>query len=133
MGHTGRTNKIASLAMVFIARGLYSKWKMPITYFLSASSMRHDILSELIIEVVEKLNNIGLSVTAIVYDQGTNNVAALKKLRISKEKPYFNVGTNNIFSIFDVPHIIKNVRNNLLKDDFIYKGQKITFNDIKKI
>ncbi|KAF0717771.1 Uncharacterized protein FWK35_00034244, partial [Aphis craccivora] len=132
LGHKGRTNKIASLAMVFIARGLYSRWKMPITYFLSASSMKHDILSELIIEVVEKLNRIGLSVTAIVCDQGTNNVAALKKLGISKEKPYFNVGTNTIFSIFDVPHIIKNFRNNLLKDDFIYKGQRITFNDIKK-
>jgi len=42
------------------------------------------------------------------------------------------VGTNKIFSIFDVPHIIKNVRNNFIKDDFIYKGQLITFNDIRK-
>jgi len=132
LGHKGRTNQIASLAMVFVARGLYSTWKMPITYYLSASSMKHDVLTEIIIEVVEKLFSIGLSVTAIVCDQGTNNVAALKKLGISKEKPYFNVGTNTIFSIFDVPHIIKNFRNNFIKDDFIYKGQLITFNDIRK-
>jgi len=56
----------------------------------------------------------------------------LKKLGISKEKPYFNVGTNKIFSLFDVPHIIKKFRNNFIKDDFIQKGQLIIFNDIRK-
>jgi len=92
LGHKGRTNQIASLAMVFVARGLYSTWKMPITYYLSASSMKHDVLSEIISEVVEKLFSIGLSVTAIVCDQGKNNVAALKKLGISKEKILFKCG-----------------------------------------
>lgn len=29
LGHKGKTNQIASLAMVFIARRLYSRWKMP--------------------------------------------------------------------------------------------------------
>lgn len=73
-----------------------------------------------------------MSVIAIICDQGTNNVAALKNLGVSIEKPYFIVGINKVFSIFDVPHIIKNIRNNFLKDDFIYMGKKISFNDIKE-
>lgn len=77
--------------------------------------MKHDVLTEIIIEVVENLFSIGLLVTAIVCDRGKNNVAALKKLEIAKEKPYFNVGTNKVFSIFDVPHIIQIFRNNFDK------------------
>jgi Transposase protein len=39
-GHLGRTNKLATHTLVFIARGLYAKWKLPIAYFLSASSTK---------------------------------------------------------------------------------------------
>lgn len=31
--HKGRTNKLATQAMVFIVRGLYSKQKLPLAYF----------------------------------------------------------------------------------------------------
>jgi len=33
LGHLGRTNKPASQALVFMARGLYSNWKLPVAYF----------------------------------------------------------------------------------------------------
>lgn len=33
LGHIGRTNKLATQAMVFIVWGLYSKWKLSLAYF----------------------------------------------------------------------------------------------------
>jgi len=45
LGHLGRTNKLATQVMDFMARGLYSNWKLPVAYFLSGSSMNHKILN----------------------------------------------------------------------------------------
>lgn len=34
--------------------------------------------------------------------------------------------------MYDVPHLIKNVRNNLLTSDIIFKNNRVSFQDIKK-
>ncbi|KAF0749006.1 Uncharacterized protein FWK35_00022236 [Aphis craccivora] len=68
LGHLGRTNKPASQALVFMARGLYSNWKLPVAYFFYT---------------VEKLLEVGLRVKAVVCDQSTNNQAAYKDLGIN--------------------------------------------------
>ncbi|XP_050056239.1 uncharacterized protein LOC126549882 [Aphis gossypii] len=70
LGHLGRTNKPASQALAFMARGLYSNWKLPVAYFFSASSLSHSVLNKLIISTVEKLLEVGLHVKAVVCDQG---------------------------------------------------------------
>lgn len=47
LGLKGRTNNLAGQAMVFVIRGLYSTWKIPISlyiaciYFLPATSVKH--------------------------------------------------------------------------------------------
>ncbi|KAF0722620.1 Uncharacterized protein FWK35_00027879, partial [Aphis craccivora] len=114
LGHKERKDKLASQALVFIARGLYSKWKLPLAYFLSASSTRGLELKNLINDIALE---IGLIVTAVICDQGSNNCAALKQLGCNKESPYFEVNGKRIFSILDIPHIFKNYRNNLLKNN----------------
>jgi len=80
LGSKGRTNKLAGQAMVFMIRGLYSSWKMPICYFLPATSVKNSLLSELLIKVIQRLLDCGFIVKAVICDQGTNNVAALKLL-----------------------------------------------------
>jgi len=70
LGHKGRNDKVASQALVFIARGLYSKWKLPLAYFLSASSTRCLELKNLISDVIEKALEVGLIITAVICDQG---------------------------------------------------------------
>jgi hypothetical protein len=66
-----------------------------------------------------------------VCDPGSNNCAALKQLGCTKEIPYFEVNGNKIFSILDVPHLFKNYRNNLLKNNLIFDSHEISFSDIK--
>ena len=39
-GHIGQTRYIANHAIVFMIRGLASKWKQPIGYFLSSGPIR---------------------------------------------------------------------------------------------
>jgi len=115
LGHKGRTNKLATQAMVFIVRGLYSNRKLPLTYFLSDSSMSSSILKDLIVYVIEKCTDLGFHIVALVCDQGSNNYSALKHLGCCKEKPFVEIKGKTNFSIFDVPHIFKNFRNNFLK------------------
>jgi len=45
---------------------MYSSWKMPVSYFLSATSMKATTLSKLIVDHVQQLMNCGLKVRAIV-------------------------------------------------------------------
>lgn len=105
LGHKGRTNKLATQAMVFIVRGLYSNWKLPLAYFLTGSSMSSLILKDLIVDVIEKCFELGFNIVALVCDQGSNNYSALKHLGCCKEKPLIEIKGKTIFSIFDVPHI----------------------------
>lgn len=59
---------------------------------------------------------------AIICDQGPNNRSALTKLGFTKDKPWIYVNGNEIFSVYDVPHLIQNIRNNFLTSDLIFKN-----------
>lgn len=131
LGHKGRTKKMATQSMVFLVRGLYSTWKLPLAYFLSGSSMNSVILKDLIVDIIEKCIELGFHPVALVCDQGSNNYSALKHLGFNKDKSFIEIKQHKIFSIFDVPHIIKNFRNNFLKNNFKFKGQEVSFSDIK--
>lgn len=52
LGTFGRTSAIASQIMVFMIRGIYSSWKLPVSYFLSSMSMKATTLSEIILEQI---------------------------------------------------------------------------------
>ena len=132
LGHYGRTNKSANCVLVFMAQGIYSQWKFPIAYFLAHSGVNKTILKNLIIDVLQKLFEVGLCPKIIVCDQGTNNQSTLKSLNISEDSPFFFINNNKIFSLFDVPHLLKSVRNNLINACYIKDNKIISFDDIKK-
>lgn len=48
LGTFSRTSAMACQAMVFMIRGIYSSWKLPVSYFLSSNSMKASTLSEII-------------------------------------------------------------------------------------
>lgn len=67
---------------------------------------------------MQKLFNVNLSPKIIIYDQGTNNQTAFKSLNVTEQKPYFYVKENKMFALFDTPHLLKIVRNNLIGNIF---------------
>ena len=79
------------------------------------TSKSSSTLKTRIVKGVKLAQESGLIPTAIVMDQGSNNMSALKQLGITKRKPFFFVNGSKIYVIFDPPHLMKNIRNNLKK------------------
>lgn len=131
LGELGRTMYVADHALVFMVRGLYSKWKQPLAYFLTSGPVKGQTLQTLTKMCIDKLNDIGLEVNVLICDQGTNNRNFLDTLeKVSIEKPYFMHNDKKVFVIYDPPHLIKNVRNNLKKGDLHYDDQTVSWKHI---
>lgn len=130
LGKGQRTEKTAKTALVFIARGLYKSWKIPLAYFLCHTNVKAENLKHIIKRVLRKALESDIQPKAVVCDQGTTNVSALKQLGVTSNTPFFMVDNTKIFSVFDVPHIIKNLRNNLLTNNFVWRGDEVSFKDI---
>lgn len=75
-----RTNKFADHVLVFMLRGLYTGWKMPVSYNFCAKVTNTSQLTRCIKEHVSKISEAGFLIVATVCDQGTSNVAAIKDL-----------------------------------------------------
>jgi len=123
----------ASHALVFMIRGLASKWKQAVQFYFTHNTVTTNALAKYLQEVVEKIHGIGLTIQCIVCDQGTTNVAVLKQLGLSLEQPSVQVSTYLIPVIFDVPHLLKNIRNNLINHDIMVDGKQVSWKHIKAV
>ncbi|KAL4127222.1 hypothetical protein QTP88_011412 [Uroleucon formosanum] len=88
-GHLGRSSNVANTSLVFMARGIFSPWKIPIAYYLVRSAVKHGMLKDLIVYVLRTLLEAGLHPKIIVCDKGTNNQSTLKALNVTEHNPYF--------------------------------------------
>ncbi|CAI6343489.1 unnamed protein product [Macrosiphum euphorbiae] len=81
----------------------------------------------------------GLKIVATVCDQGATNVAAINKLKDETNRYCMHQNVENwyfgfliedveIVPIFDPPHLLKCIRNNLMTKDvtFTYRGENLT-------
>lgn len=133
LGHLGRTEKTAKYSLVFMIRGLYFTWKLPIAYFLSHTGVKGETLAKLIKDVISRLQKCNVLIKCIVCDQGSGNRSAMKFLGVSHQHPHFFVENTKIFGIYDTPHLIKSVRNNLLTGDFLIENNVVSFDNVRKV
>nr|CAH7745521.1 unnamed protein product [Callosobruchus chinensis] len=89
-------------------------WKLPFCYYLSKGTVKGEILEKIIANIIMKLHQINLSPCVIVADQGPNNRNAFKRLGATKENPVVMINEKEIFLMFDTPHLLKSLRNNLM-------------------
>ncbi len=61
----------------------------------------------------------GLKVRAVVTDGLSKNKAALQLLGSSDDKPWFHLEEQKIFTMSDIPHLLKSLRNALLQYDLV--------------
>lgn len=128
------TPEIASNAYVVMLQGIYFKWKQPLAYALLAGARHYEELDIWLEEVITKLSGIGIDIKAITTDQGSNFDKFAKDVKgVSAEKPFFMYNEKKIYYIFDVPHLIKCLRNNLLTSDFYCDGKRISWDFIKQL
>lgn len=128
--NNGQTKKeeIADHALVFMLRGIQKNYKQPLAYtFCSATTPKMDLVVQ-IKYIIAKLNSIGLKVIATICDQGATNVSAINYLieqhrqeciRNGQEmkRRTFKVNDEEVVPLYDTPHLIKGIRNNLLNKD----------------
>ena len=134
-----RKNLEATNALVFMIRGLAANYKQPIGYVFSHSCCSGELLLTLLYRALDILGEIGLKVKAIISDQGSNFVKLTTDLGVSATCPTFTHKSKTYHYIFDVPHLLKSVRNNLFKYHISFEDNKtaqwrdiVKFYDVKK-
>ena len=122
---TERISVMATSALVVMARRVFSMWKQPIAFFFVNNSCDSLTLQRIIASAIGYIEKIGLNVLGIVSDMGSNFLKLASLLGACEKRPYFILNENQYFYMFDVPHLLKATRNNLLKHDigFVSKGK----------
>ena len=93
----------------------------------------------LIMDIIQKAHSIGLHVLSVRSDMGSSNRAMWKTFGISCTKDGKVTAswqhplepTRKLFFLVDVPHIIKNMRSVLVKNNIIYTGKSVSVEPIK--
>jgi len=118
-GNNQRSKSVASNVLVFMIRGASKKWKQVIGYFFYEASLPWTMLQSLLYSALEFCAESGLKVIAVVCDQETSQVKLWRELGVSPLKPFLIDPTNGqkISIIPDPPHLLKNLRNNLMRYD----------------
>ncbi|XP_045450588.1 uncharacterized protein LOC123659416 [Melitaea cinxia] len=125
------TSKIADHALVFMLKSIKAKFKQPICFTFCQSCTKKDDLKYLIKLIIREIHKTGLKIIATICDQSQTNVSVIKSLRDDTRGEYlrkgndyisfaFEIDGKKIFPLFDTPHLLKGVRNNLLKKDAYY-------------
>ena len=132
-GELGKTKLLADQALVFMVRGLASKWKQCIGYFYSSGPIKAETLQCLTLKAIEKLATAGFKVRALVCDQGTNNRRFIETLAgVTADKPYLLHADQKVHIFYDPPHLLKSIRNNLQKTGFKHNENLISWDHIVK-
>lgn len=132
LGPLGRSPKLAKHALVIMVRGLYTNWKFPLCYFLTSNGVKGNDLDTLLQHSVKEILNIGLLPTALICDQGSQNRKLFSLLGGTETNPTTEIHGKKLYLIYDIPHIFKSIRNNLLNGDIQIKNKKIVFKDVIK-
>lgn len=137
LGTDCRKSVFADHAVVFMVRGIRKKFKQPVAYMLCETGMKTNSLAVTIKEIVRAVRSTGLEVVATVCDQAAANVAAINylknetkiQLRGNEERIFgFLVDDVEVVPLFDTPHLLKGIRNNLLE-----KNAEFTVDGVKKL
>ncbi|KAK7571122.1 hypothetical protein V9T40_014726 [Parthenolecanium corni] len=106
-------------ALVIIYQPLQGKWFQTVGAFLSKGAAPGDVLHNIILEAIVRLENINFHVDYVTSDGATWNRAMWKYFGVSEDKPSCDhiddSEDRKLWFISDFPHLIKNLRNWVLK------------------
>lgn len=135
------SDHLATEALVVMAVGLRTHWKQPIAYFL-VDKICSNVQSQIVHEAVIQLTERGFIVHAAVCDgnfanqkTAVNLGCVLEPDRVLTEFKHPSGTGESIFFLFDVCHLLKNVRNcfgqyGVLSDG---DGQQISWEFVKAL
>ena len=127
-------SEVSKQAIQFMVRGISTKWKQPIGHFFGPNSVSAETLEVMVKDAVLLLENIGVKVVALVCDQEVTHRLLFKKLGVTVSEPWFVSSKNNkVFAMYDVPHLVKNLRNNMIDYSIHINGNIASFKHIRQM
>jgi hypothetical protein len=115
-----RSAEVAKQALQYMVRGISTRWKQPLGHFFGGTVVKAETLKDMTMKAVSLLEDIGLSVMAVVCDQEASHRVLYNLLGATNDEPWFKSQRDNkVYVLYDIPHLIKNLRNNLLNYDII--------------
>lgn len=88
-GSCGKTQHVANHATVFLVRGHITKWKQAVGYVVSSGPINGNMLQNMLLECLDKLDEAGLNVKLVIADQGSNNRRMFETLlKVREDAPY---------------------------------------------
>ena len=134
LGASKKCELIATSALVVMACGIADKWKQPLGYFLVHESCKSIDVKRILFDAIDKLDSIGLKVVCVISDLGSNFQQLTRELGVTPTQPWFLTESGKkIFFLYDPPHLIKAVRNNLMKYDFHFGVKIASWQDVKNL
>lgn len=82
-------------------------------------------------KVVTELTNIRIRVVCLVRDMGSNCIQLSTNVGVTPTNTKITLGNQDMYFYFDPPHLIKAVRNNLLKNKFHCDNKIASWQDIR--
>ncbi len=114
-GEHGASKKQANHALVFMVKGLLKKWKTVFGRFFYAGGLSTIKLRDLYETAIKKIQETGFKVMFTVCDQEGVHRSLFHSLGMTKENPSFEVNGEKVHFFYDSPHLLKSLRNTLLK------------------
>lgn len=122
-----------SNALVFMVGGIKAKYRQAVGYFFSKNIVPGQEVLNLVVQALEYLTNVGLIVTVISSDQGSNFRALFRQLGITEEQRFFLFNGRKIFCMHDPPHLMKSMRNLLLEHSVTANTGEAKWSHIKEL
>ena len=119
-----------SKANTMLIRGLFKNYKMPVWFRFDSALKKAELF-----EIIQRLEDLKYHVMSVTSDLGPDNRALAKELGITPEHSWFDNPAQpdkKVYVFFDVPHILKLIRNNLMEYGFIIPQEDGTFAPINK-
>lgn len=118
---------IAKKALVFMLVGIANRWKHIIGYHFTGNSFHSKILKHIIFQIINKVELLEFHVNFLTCDMGSGNLSLWRLLGISTGR-YAAIKNSithpydckrKLYIIADPPHLIKNLKQALVNNEFI--------------
>ncbi|XP_011883597.1 PREDICTED: uncharacterized protein LOC105570767 isoform X2 [Vollenhovia emeryi] len=134
----------ATHALVFMLCGISSKWKQTIAYEFTANSFCSQEIVQIITAIIQKANDIGIKIKAVISDMGPQNRSwwRIMNITVGKHSKINNYTTHpcsneeKLFIMPDSVHVYKNVAcsltagNKFYLDDTLVRLYNLPHNEI---
>ncbi|XP_036337004.1 uncharacterized protein LOC118747120 [Rhagoletis pomonella] len=131
-GQGQREMVIGNKCLFFMIKGICSKWKYILSYYVSHHAVCAKDLAQLIRTNIEVAQSIGLKIKAAVCDQAGPNQSAFRILGVSEENGQFLFKGEKIHFMYDYCHLMKSMRNTFLNNHEVITEDGIVRNLVVK-